>query len=386
MADGARTFDVIVVGVGTMGAGACLELARRGKRVLGLEQHRLGHDRGSSHGGSRIVRDCYFEAPEYVPLLLECRAGWERLERESGQRIVHRCGVLYLGSAQSEVLRESERSGTAFGVPFERLDAAGVRGRFPQFHMPTDWRAMFEPGAGFARPERAVRAAADLAVRAGATILQEVRVRRWQEVGGGVRVETPAGVFEAGALVLTAGAWTAGLALELGIPMVPLRVPIAWLRPRDQAACATPRMPVWYIDRPGRSGLYGVPTAPDQGAPSGVKVAMHGDGRVVDPDHLREPASAVELEDLRAATDLYLPCAAGGVRAGSTCLYTMSPDAHFVVDRMPGCRQVFLACGFSGHGFKFMPVLGRALADLATDGWTELPIGFLSAGRFGRAS
>ena len=386
MAESARTFDAIVVGVGTMGAAACLELARRGKRVLGLEQHRLGHDLGSSHGGSRIVRDCYFEAPEYVPLLLACREGWERLERESGQRIVHRCGVLYVGAATSEVLRESARSGSEFGVPHERLDAGAVARRFPQFCMPGDWEALFEPGAGFARPERAVRAASELAVRVGASVREGVRVRGWHETGGCVRVQTDAGDFEAGSLVLTAGAWTAGIATALGVPMVPLRVPIAWLQPRDEAACRMPSMPVWYIDRPGRSGLYGVPMAPDQGAPHGVKVAMHGDGRPVDPDAAREAASPAELEAIRAATDGFLPCAAGGVVAGSTCLYTMSPDAHFVVDRLPGRQRVFVACGFSGHGFKFMPVMGRALADLAIDGRTDLPIGFLATGRFGRAS
>ena len=386
MADPATTSDVIVAGVGTMGAAACLELARRGARVRGFEQHRLGHDLGSSHGGSRIVRDCYFEAPDYVPLLLRCREGWERLERESGERIVHRCGVLYLGAAGSEVIRESARSGAAFDVPFERLDAHAVRARFPQFRIADDWQAIFEPGAGFARPERAVRAASSEARRLGATIHEGVRVRAWEEREGAVLVETDAGRFECGTLVLTAGAWTAGLARSLGVPMVPLRVPIAWLRPRVMADCIMPRLPVWYVDRPGRSGLYGVPIAPDQGSPEGVKVAMHGDGREIDPDAPRRAASAEELEAIRSATEAFLPCAAGEVSAGSTCLYTMSPDAHFVVDRMPGCRRVFVACGFSGHGFKFMPVMGEALADLATAGSTRLPTGFLGVGRFGTGS
>jgi sarcosine oxidase len=145
-------------------------------------------------------------------------------------------------------------------------------------------------------------------------------------------------------------------------------------------------MPVWYIDRPGQSGLYGVPTAEDQGDPGGVKVAMHGDGTAVDPDAARRPVSSEELEAIRAATEAFLPCAAGGVVAGSTCLYTMSPDGHFVVDRMPDCGKVFVACGFSGHGFKFMPVMGEALADLATSGSTSLPTGFLGVGRFGTGS
>jgi sarcosine oxidase len=384
--DSDRTFDAIVVGVGTMGAATCLALARRGQRVLGLEQHRIGHDLGSSHGGSRIVRDCYFEAPDYVPLLLRCREGWERLERDSGERIVHRCGVLYLGAPESEVIRESARSGSAFDVPFESLDSRGVRARFPQFEMPEDWHAIFEPGAGFARPERAVRAASACAARLGAAIREGVRVSGWQETPRGVRVQTDRGDYESGALVLAAGAWTGGLARALGVSMVPLRVPIAWLQPRDETVCRMPTMPVWYVDRPGQSGLYGVPIAPDQGSPGGVKVAMHGGGTVVDPDASRRLVSQAELEAIRVATETFLPCAAGGVSAGSTCLYTMSPDSHFVLDRMPGCEKVFVACGFSGHGFKFMPVMGEVLADLATCGSTDLPVGFLGVGRFGTGS
>jgi sarcosine oxidase len=380
------TFDTIVVGVGTMGAATCLALARRGQRVLGLEQHRLGHDLGSSHGGSRIVRDCYFEAPDYVPLLLRCREGWERLERDSSARIVHRCGVLYLGAPESEVIRESGRSGSTFDVPFESLDARGVCARFSQFRIPDDWHAIFEPGAGFARPERAVRAASACAARLGADIRERVRVTGWQDTPQGVRVQTTQGDYESGSLVLTAGAWTGRLARSLGVSMVPLRVPIGWLRPHDEAACRMPTMPVWYVDRPGQSGLYGIPVAEDQGDPEGVKVAMHGDGTEVDPDAARRPVSSEELEALRTATATFLPCAAGGVVAGSTCLYTMSPDSHFVVDRMPGCERVFVACGFSGHGFKFMPVMGEALADLATCGSTGLPVGFLRVGRFGTGS
>ena len=354
--------------------------------MLGIEQFQLGHDRGSSHGGSRIVRDCYFEAPEYVPLLLACREGWERLERESGQRIVHRCGVLYLGDARSEVIRESARSGAAFGVPFERLDAAGVRARFPQFRMADDWHGMFEPGAGFARPERAVRAAVRVARGLGANVVEGVRVLDWTESASGVRVRTEQGDHEAASLVLTPGAWAPKIATALGVDLRPLRVPIAWLEPRDAAACAEPTMPVWYIDRPGACGIYGVPTALDQGEPGGVKVAVHGNGTVVDPDAPRQPSTPAELESIRADTEVFLPAAAGRVLAGSSCLYTMSPDQHFVVDRMPGCSRVFVACGFSGHGFKFMPVLGRALADLAQNGETALPIGFLKAERLRRAS
>lgn len=364
-----------------MGASTCLELARRGLRVLGLERFRPGHGLGSHHGGSRIVRECYFEHPDYVPLLLECREAWQRLERDSGERIVHRPGVFYAGAPDSEVIERSFSSGRQFDVPFELWSASEAMRRYPQFTLPSDWRVLFEPGSGFARPERAVIAAVRLARELGARVHENEPVLDWCETASGVRVRTERGVYEAGALVLSPGAWAPKIALALGIEMQPLRVPIAWLEPHDAEACAEPRLPVWYIDRPGLPGVYGVPTASDQGEPGGVKVAVHGDGKVIDPDQPRQPPTPGELEAIRAATEVFLPVAAGRVLAGATCLYTMSPDQHFVVDRMPGCRQVFVACGFSGHGFKFMPVLGRALADLAQHGSTALPITFLGTRR-----
>ena len=217
-------------------------------------------------------------------------------------------------------------------------------------------------------------------------VVEGVRVLDWAETASGVRVRTDQGDHEAASLVLTPGAWAPNIATALGVDLRPLRVPIAWLEPRDAAACAEPTMPVWYIDRPGECGIYGVPTAPDQGEPGGVKVAVHGNGTLVDPDAPKQPPTHAELESIRAHTEVFLPAAAGRVLAGAICLYTMSPDEHFVVDRMPGCRCVFVACGFSGHGFKFMPVMGRVLADLAIEGRTRLPIDFLAGGRFGRVS
>lgn len=379
-------FDVIVLGVGAMGSAACLELARRGKRVLGLERHAIGHGLGSSHGGSRIIRECYFEAAEYVPLLLACREEWARLERDTGARLVHRPGVLYAGGPQSEVVHRSLSSGASHGVPCELWTAAETMRRFPQFHLPEGWGALFEPGAGFVRPERAVRAAAALARSLGAVLQENERAIDWSETASGVRVTTDRAAYEAESLVIAAGAWTPSLARDLGVRLQPLRVPIAWLKPALPSACAAPHMPAWYIDRPGLSGLYGIPTAEDQDAPHGVKVAMHGDGTRCDPDAPRQPPSSTELEAIRLATTEFVPCAADRVLSGATCLYTMSPDQHFVVDRMPGCTRTFVACGFSGHGFKFMPVMGRVLADLACDGATSLPVGFLAAKRFAKAS
>lgn len=385
-------FSVIVVGVGTMGAATCLELARRGVRVLGLERATVPTADASHHGGSRIIRSCYFEHPDYVPLLLRASERWQELERAARALhvlgdgpILHRPGVLYLGPPGSEVVERSHRSGLAHGIACERLDARGVRRRFPQFRVPDGWCALLEPGAGFVRPERAIRAAAAVARMHGADIREHERVIDWSEQPGGVTVRTDSGTHAADALVLTAGAWTPKLAAALGIRLEPQRVALGWFAPRDPRGCAAPHMPVWYVDRPGAPGLYGIPTAPDQGTPGGVKVAFHA-GTPCDPDAPREPVRADELAALARATAEHVPAAAGRALAAATCLYTMSPDGHFVIDRMPGCARTWIACGFSGHGFKFMPVVGEALADLATLGATALPIEFLGAGEARRAS
>ena len=375
--------QVIVLGAGTMGAATCMELARRGVRVLGIDRSSVPNSNASHHGGSRIIRECYFEHPDYVPLLLRATERWGDFERTAralhllhAGPIVHRVGVLYVGAEGSEVVGRSYESGVAHGVPCERLDAREVAARFPQFRLPTGWSALHEPRSGFVRPERAVSAAVAIARMHGAEIHEHEEAIEWSETASGVRVRTDRGMYEADSLVITAGAWTPKLAATLGVRLEPQRAVIGWFAPRDAAMCDSSRMPVWYIDRPGQPGVYGIPTAPDQGQPIGVKVAFHG-GTPCDPDAPRVPATGAELAALARATSEFVPAAAGRAVAAATCLYTMSPDGHFVIDRMPGCARTWIACGFSGHGFKFMPVVGEVMADFATQGKTRLPIGFL---------
>jgi sarcosine oxidase len=385
---GTGSFSVIVLGVGTMGAATCMELARRGVRVIGFDRSSVPNQGASHHGGSRIVRECYFEHPDYVPLLVRAMERWEELERAARAMhllhagpILHRSGVLYLGPSGSDVVERSFASGAAHGIPCERLTAREARARYPQFGVPDGWSALLEPRGGFVRPERAVAASAAIARMHGAEIREHEQAVSWEETASCVRVRTDRGEYEADSLVIAAGAWTPALAASLGVRLEPQRVVLGWFAPRaPAAACDASRMPAFYVDRPGAPGFYGIPAAQDQGAPGGVKVAFHA-GTPCDPDAPRAPARGEELAALARATREFAPAAAGRALAAATCLYTMSPDGHFVVDRMPGCRRAWVACGFSGHGFKFMPVIGEALADLATQGITELPIGFLSAAR-----
>lgn len=381
----ARCRDAIVIGCGAMGAAASLALARRGAEVLAIEQFTRGHDRGSSHGGSRVHRESYFEADAYVPLLQRAGELWEELEELSGERLLHRCGVLYIGDPQGEVMRGVARAASKHGLQVEALCASEVLERFPMFMPPAGTAALWEPRAGFLRPERAVRAMLRLAGGHGATVLEGERVERIDRRDGVIMVETDADEYAARSLVVTAGPWCGALLPDLAPLLKPTRQTIAWIDPGERAAIADEsRCPVWFVEDGGHGGFYGVPTAADQEPPRGLKVAHHLPGAATTPDAPRSPVTEAERIILETAMRRLLPGLAGPAIATATCLYTMSPDAHFIVDRVAGLPRSFVACGFSGHGFKFAPTIGEVLAQLVLDGRSEHSIDFLSLGRFRR--
>ena len=392
-------FDVVVLGLGGMGLAACRELARRGVRVLGLEQHAIGHRFGSSHGGTRVVRIAYFEHPDYVPLLRRAMSGFKRLEEESGSSLLELCGVAIVGGADSTLIAASAESARQHAIPVERLEGAALRAQLPQFFGASNngearepVQALVEPGAGFVRPERVLRALASLAVRDGATLREQVRVRAWSIDPNSISIELADRIIQCDRLVIAGGAWNPSLLLPRGsaalpMPLLATRQVQAWLRPEAPMLAAPDRLPAWLVDRgEGSAPLYGVPIDPQ--AEAGdlghglAKVALHGEGEPCDPDRVDREVRPEELETLAALAARHLPGLPGRIESASVCLYTNSPDGHFVIDRHPLDERVAIAAGFSGHGFKFVPVVGEALADLATTGRTDLPIGFLAASRF----
>lgn len=379
-----KQVDVIVLGLGGMGASAMASLAGRGVEVLGIDQEPGPHARGSSHGGSRIIRRAYFEHPDYVPLLNESFEGWERLEQSSGSSLLHRTGVLLVGPSSSSILGASRVSAEDHGVPVEWLDPNRMRDRFPQFSPASEWSGLFEPGGGILNPEAGVRAHLDVAQRAGASIRRPEKVLSIDGDDDFAVVRTGREEIRTRRLIIAAGAWTAPLLGDhFGVPLIPHRKAMVWFEAADSAACSSSRMPAWLIDDGDPAGnYYGVPTWPGQPPPGGVKVGFHGFGTVVDPDDPGEiPADVVE----RFAADLAtrMPGVLGRPVAARSCLYTMSPDQNFVIDHLPGRRSMVVLAGFSGHGYKFAPVVGEIAADLAIDGNTLRPAGFLGLARFG---
>ena len=376
------TFDVIVVGVGAMGAATCWQLARRGVRVLGLEQFDIPHAQGSSHGYSRVTRTAYYEHPDYVPLLRRAHALWRELESESGEEILHLVGGLYLGPHDGDLVGGSLRSAREHGLRHEVLPQEEIARRFPHFNLPEDWLGVFENDAGFLLPELAISACVDRALRAGAEIHGHEPVLSWQEDREGVRVTTARGTYCAARVVFTGGAWSSRLVRDLGVELRVTRQVLGWVWPQEPASFRSETFPVWMIDRGGGATYYGFPM---QTLSPGLKVALHAPLTPTDPDRVAREVLPGDEETFRPCLRQYLPAADGPLLALRTCLYTNSPDGHFILDRHPRHERVIVAAGFSGHGFKFASVIGEALADLASTGQTALPIGFLRMGRFGVA-
>jgi len=394
--------DVIVVGLGTMGSAAILELARRGVRVVGIDRFAPPHDRGSGHGGSRVIRLAYFEHSDYVPLLRRAYEGFERLERDAGVVLKTECGVVMGGAAGNPASAGMLRSARAHGLEVEHFDGAELMRRYPQFSVPHDWEIVRETRGGFVRPEATIRAALAEAERLGAMIVRNTPITRWESDGqrvcvfGGTASSTRR--WEAGALVLSSGAWMPGLSsgsssgssagasaggsgIGASNPFAlrPTRETLVWMDDAGDRRWHASEMPVWFFDRGTAPPVYGIPAFDGMGSPRGLKVGLHGRGPDAAPESIGDAVDPAIVAETRAATAERIPIAASRTTNHAChCMYTMSRDGHFVVGLHPGFANVAVACGFSGHGFKFAPVIGEALADLAVDGRTALPIGFLA--------
>lgn len=378
-------YDVIVLGIGAMGAATCQQLARRGLRVLGIEQFAIPHNRGAHHGASRLFRLAYFEHPHYVRLLQRAYDLWQQLETQSNQKLLHVTGGLYLGRPTSELVAGSLAAARQHNLPHDVFDRKQLAKRFPQFHLPDDFVGFYEQTAGFIMPQRTVSACALDALRHGATLRGCEPAIDWHATDSGVTVRTARGTYEADRLVITAGAWASRVLADLNLDLKVTRQILAWVWPRQPERFALGQFPVWALDssKDGTfTGLhYGPPMIDDE---PGFKIALHLPADETDPDHVDPSFTQADEATFRPILRDVLPDADGPLLAHCTCLYTNTPDGHFILDQHPNHRNVTLGAGFSGHGAKFIPVIGEALADLAQHGETKLPIDFLNVARFNR--
>ena len=372
-------FDVVVCGLGAMGAASLWELSRRRRRVLGIERFAAGHDRGSSHGATRIIRLAYFEHPSYVPLLRRTYELWRELEQASGSKLVQITGIAEMGPPDGVLVRGVLASVKVHALRHELLAADELMRRFPAFRVPPQYMAVVQPDGGSLEAEPSIHAMLALAKGAGAEVRTSECIRAIEPRAGGVRIVTDRAIVDAGTVIVTVGPWIKSLLPDLPAPLRVTRQVTAWFAPREPGLFAPGRCPVFLIE--SRHGIhYGFP--PD--GEGRIKVAKHHHrDETVDPDTYERAVSAADEALIRAALRDHLPAANGPRLDAKTCLYTVTPDGDFLIDRLPGYPQVIIASPCSGHGFKFAPVIGEILAELATTGTTRHDIGRFWLGRFG---
>jgi sarcosine oxidase len=414
-------YDVVVVGVGGMGSAALYHLARRGKRVLGIERFEIPNELGSSHGVTRIIRQAYFEHPSYVPLVRRAYELWRELEAEAGEQLLFITGAVEGGP---RIFEGAVRSSVEHALPFEELDGAEVTRRFPAFRLPEDLRVVYQRDGGFLLSERCILAHVAGARARGAEIQTGERVLDWSAGENGVRVRTDRRKVESERLVLTAGAYSQEVARLAPGLVVAQRQVLGWLEPKRPELFAADRFPVFNLalEEGHVYGfpIHGVTNAAAKRTPSGIfarqgsraieirasgfgscagsefaradsdpahqagfKIGFYDhEGARGDPDAISREVTPADEVPLRRFAERYFPDGAGRTLDLKACLFELSPDEHFLVDRHPETELAVLGAGFSGHGFKFCSVVGAILADLALEGDTLHDIGFLRLSRF----
>lgn len=357
-------YDLIVLGTGGVGSAALFHAATRGLKCLGLDRFPPAHDRGSSHGESRLIRLSYFEHPDYVPLLRRSYELWDALD----PGLLKRCGIVYAGRADGPIIGGVLASARKYDLDVRVLDPADL----PQYAFTPGMTVLFEPDAGWLPVEHCVQTHLDRASAAGAEHRWGETVVSWEEGGSGVHVVTDAGRYSADALVIAGGAWSGDLLSQLALPLTVVRKHLHWYRCNDDRYATG-----FFFELPDRH-LYGFPCRDGR-----IKVAEHSGGEVI--HHPLTASREPDPRDDQRIADFvheHLPGVAAERLEHKSCFYTRTPDEHFIVDRYPGCERVAYAAGLSGHGFKFAGALGELLVDLATEGSTRTDIGFLSRQRF----
>jgi len=374
-----ESVDVIVVGGGAMGLSTAWALAKRGASVRVIEQFAIGHELGSSHGYSRIIRRAYFEHPDYVPLVDRAYALWRELERVSGESLLKITGIVEMGSPEGSLLKGSLLSCAQHHIPHERLGPVEIRKRFPQFKVP-DWMAgVWQKEAGILAVERCLFTLRQESRRLGAMIHEEEEVLAVEHdaFGSGVSVRTRIATYHAKSAVISAGPWAAKMLADLQLPLVVSRQAMGFYRPLKRDWFEPAAFPLFLMELPGHN-FYGFPFF----GIDALKVAHHHGGRMVTADNVDRSFNAEDDRLLRDYLEAHIPQGAGPLVMGKVCLYTNTPDMDFILDVHPRHKNIAIAAGFSGHGFKFATTVGEVMADLATSGKTNHPIGRFKLSRF----
>ena len=373
-----NSYDTIVLGLGGVGSSAAFALAKRGCRVLGIDQFSPPHPFGSSHGETRIIRKSYFEHPAYVPLLRRAYNLWTGLELRSGARLYFPTGLLEIGPADGVVIPGVLRSASEFNLPIERHTMPEAMARYPGLQGNESWTVIFEKDAGYLLVEECVKAHLDCATKLGATLLTQQKVIGWDADGKGVMVRTHSNEYRADRLIVAAGPWAGALLSRIGFPLQVLHKHVYWYETKHASYRQADGFPCFFFETP-TGHFYGFP----ERDALGLKIARHSGGQKVqseiDGAHAKNQEDQVAVESFLSDN---LPQTSRHLTRWSGCYYTMTPDEHFIVDTLPDIPQVTVVAGLSGHGFKFTSVLGELAADLAMSEQIPFDLSFLKLARF----
>jgi len=373
-------YEVIVVGGGVMGCATAYHLAKRGRRVLLLEQFAIGHERGSSHGHSRIFRLVY-DSPDYIQLARAAYPLWRELESEAGVDLLLQTGGFDFADPARQSIEDTCATLVATGVPFELLDHAAVVRRFPQFAISERVIGLYQPDTGILDATKCVLTLSSEAQSRGAIVQDNQPVRQIQASGTEIVVRTDTAVYAADRLVVTAGSWARPLLSRVGLdlPLTVTKEQFAFFKPHDPELFAPGRCPIFIHHRAVGPAVYGFPMY----GLRGVKVAFHNAGPAIAPEIDDRDVDLDRLTELRAHVARWLPQGAGDILLAQTCRYTCTPDHEFIIDQHPEYPQIVIGSPCSGHGFKFGILIGSILADLTERGETSQPIERFRLGRFG---
>lgn len=371
-------FDCVVLGVGGMGSAALYTLARQGLKVCGIEQFGLAHDRGSSHGDTRMIRKAYFEHPDYMPLLHRTYDLWRDFECASGAGLFRQCDLVVAGRADSAVIQGLKACYEEHDLPYERMSGREANLRYPQFRFDDDFVANVDPVAGILYVERCIEQFCKQAVKSGAHIFSNEKVLSWKAVNGEIQLKTSKREIFSKKLILTTGAWACTELAKLNVHLRVWRKVFLWYRSGDSEKYRVGTMPTFYIQS-GELGFYGFPAMDEHG----IKVGEHQTAEPCEhPDSVARDLLPRDTATMKSLLKSYFRDFSPQLTRHSVCMYTMTPDHHFIIDRHPRHENVFIAAGFSGHGFKFAPVVGEILSDFVLHGTTNFPVDFLSLERF----
>ncbi len=374
-----QSFDVVVIGVGTMGASVAYNLAKLGLSVLGLEQYDIVHNHGSHGGKTRIIRKAYFEQEAYVPLLDQAYGAWRELEEETGQKIYHQTGLLYAGEANSEVISGVRSSASAHSISIQNWSQEQLSNEIPAIHISGDQTILFEAEAGFLLAEEAISLYARLAKSAGAQINTGEKLVSWEGKGKDITVTTDCRTYSARRIVFTAGSGTSDLIPKRSLDLKVTRQVLGWFKVKSESP---PELPCWLVDSPVNEGsFYGFPGRSFQGVHA-YKVGLHAPGAETTPNTPARQVDQEEINLLSGFMEQFLATEKLELVSAGTCLYTYSSDGHCVVDFLPATdKRVIVAAGFSGHGFKFASIFGLKIAQMVASGKPDPDLEFLSLSR-----